>query len=958
VRSWLAWKHWGTDVATWAVTLDFGDTTGPRDITDCVNLETFRRTRQLHNDLHAVSWNLSFGLVRNPTITTLLLGNEGDVEIAVTKDGDAYFTGQLTTDYVVAIRTRLQEIPIKAVDNGERLRRVIKGDGVGGDVKWAGYAVCDPGDSAASLVHQLLTLAGFTASEWDLGAGDTIADTIDYFVSLLGDKITYYDQLDQLLYEFGYVFVFGADGKFRIADAYPADTSSSEMFDSGNLIGELAIGRKKDRYEAAEVTYTPHYTNTNVVLFRDTTGGAESLECNIPVLAGEFYPVGAGDGDVYCEYRGEELSQAPASIRPVVPGVVYGRPRQRTDIVQGDLICANNVALSVVMDANLVTNTFTDRYKRAKLEIENTGGTTQYITRLNIVGDATVAANPAIVESNNHVNTDRIMAYKSAYLTTKTQATRLSEGLEDYYRYSCLQYQFLSRTAADMGDIVTVEDDVLGSSNIVRIVRAVDNEKYGMTQYTGEGLEAYVAGVVTQHSVLYATAKALVAHELTVASSEYSGIADLRCDGDTDEAQIQTAIDHLSTYYGGGAVRLTEGTYYIDTAAIAMKSNVMLVGRGAGATVVKKNLNDYAIEAVGTSGAHLTNVAIRDLTVTRDAGDTNAVESVFAHYVDRLQISGVKFLANYWTSLFVQQCNDPLVTGCSFEDGSAYDLSLSSSPGGRVEASAFRDSYDAVLLDSASEGSMSVVGCTFQDVENSAIKIASGGGDVVSGNRIEDCAQRVPGLSAIDVDGGTAETISDNSCRNNGQLMERGNCESATDPAITGQAGNTETNCTFARSADFAHNGTYSFKLTDGGNSNFMYFHDALSTADVVGLVVGCSYTLSAWVYVPAGQCLGTEVILGIGDYVPAAWVDTEQAAANTYDAWQLVTVTRTLRSTATGVRVYLRTLDAATTGEFCYVDDIRLRPDGTHNEHSQNFSDAGTGTRQDSNSWNRPYQA
>jgi hypothetical protein len=122
-------------------------------------------------------------------------------------------------------------------------------------------------------VHQLLLLAGFTTAEWELGEGKTVSTVVDYWESILGDSGTYWDHLDQLLYEHGYLFHFGEDGKFRIDDAFPGDTSSGDTFDSGNMIGELQIGRKAERYEGAEVQFMQHYTNTNVVLFRDTTGG-------------------------------------------------------------------------------------------------------------------------------------------------------------------------------------------------------------------------------------------------------------------------------------------------------------------------------------------------------------------------------------------------------------------------------------------------------------------------------------------------------------------------------------------------------------------------------------------------------------------------------------------------------------------------------------------------------------
>lgn len=963
----------------WSITLDFGDTTGPRDITDYVNLDSFRRQRQYHTDLRAVSWRLSFGMVRNPTISTLLLGNEGDVDISVTKDGDPYFVGQLDTDYVVAIRTRLQEVPIKAVDNGARLRRVMKGDGAGGDVKLVNFKVCDPGDTEHSIVHELLDLAGFSGAEMDLGAGDTIASVIDYWVALLGDNKTYWDHLDQLLFEFGYLMHFGADGKFRIDDAYPSDTSVSETFDSGNMIGELEISRKADRYEGAEVKYLQHYTNTNVVLFRDTTNGTDSQECNIAVAAGDYYPLGAEDGDVYCEYARQELVGAPAITTPTA-GIGYGVARKRTNIQQGDLIVANNVELRTVMDTGITVDTFTDRYVRAKLKLENTTASAAYIKKLNIIGDAVVATNPAIVESNNHANTDLIAAYDAAFLTTKAQATRLAEGLEDYYRTSCLQYRWLSRTAADMGDIVLIEDDVLGTSNIVRVTGAVDNEKYGTVAYAGEGLAAFVAGVVTQHSVFLAAQKKLVAHELTVAASGYSGFADLWCDGDTDQSEIQTAVDYLVDTFGGGTVRLSEGSFYLD-GKVTLSAGVSIVGRGA-STVISMESSDPAFYVSGLADATVDGWSIEGVAFTRGAGDPLTDEFIWAEYAKAILVTRCHFLDVKFRTIYMSNVSGEL-SNCYFTGeqtamvGNGVVAAFVVSKGLRVIGNLFQNvsqGVSAILLD--------LVACTDGVFESNRFIDCIGGtgtgssfvairlsgtttGNSVNGNKILNCyslGSAASTYSVIDlIDTPLANMIANNNCSDNGNLIDRGNCESATPPYLTGETDDNNSNCTFDRSGDTAHNGDYSFKFTKtvaagtGARTRFHNHTDA-TAGDMAGLVAGCAYTLSAWVYIPtASGILGSEITFELDDEDSAA---TTQAAANTYDEWQYVTVTRTLGTAATGVEVAIAAASAAANNEYFYVDDIRVRPDGVHNEHGQNFSDAGTGTRVSGNSWQNPFQS
>ena len=66
---------------------------------------------------------------------------------------------------------------------------------------------------------------------------------------------------------------------------------------------------------------------------------------------------------------------------------------------------------------------------------------------------------------------------------------------------------------------------------------------------------------------------------VTVASVDYDGTYDYKCDGTADEVQIQAAIDYIAST-GGGEVWLTSGTYDIGN-TVTIKSNVVLTGNGS-----------------------------------------------------------------------------------------------------------------------------------------------------------------------------------------------------------------------------------------------------------------------------------------------------------------------------------------------------------------------------------------
>jgi parallel beta-helix repeat protein len=93
--------------------------------------------------------------------------------------------------------------------------------------------------------------------------------------------------------------------------------------------------------------------------------------------------------------------------------------------------------------------------------------------------------------------------------------------------------------------------------------------------------------------------------------------ADYNTDGTADQTEINNAINAANTA-GGGIVLLREGTYTISS-AISIKNNVLLLGEGYTATIIKKvaSGNFSAI-----AGSTVNNFAVRDLKI--DGNKTNS----------------------------------------------------------------------------------------------------------------------------------------------------------------------------------------------------------------------------------------------------------------------------------------------------------------------------------------------
>lgn len=157
-------------------------------------------------------------------------------------------------------------------------------------------------------------------------------------------------------------------------------------------------------------------------------------------------------------------------------------------------------------------------------------------------------------------------------------------------------------------------------------------------------------------------------NNITVAAEGVTGEYDFYCDGEDDEVQIQAAIDTLSNGGGNGDVLLSYGTFNVETSAITMKTGVRLIGEGRGATTIEKNVNDYAIKADGGSGTEIENIEIRDLTVTRNASDTNAKELIFLDYADNFLIDNLKIHDSYDDGITGTNCDGGIIQNCIISD--------------------------------------------------------------------------------------------------------------------------------------------------------------------------------------------------------------------------------------------------------------------------------------------------
>jgi hypothetical protein len=161
-------------------------------------------------------------------------------------------------------------------------------------------------------------------------------------------------------------------------------------------------------------------------------------------------------------------------------------------------------------------------------------------------------------------------------------------------------------------------------------------------------------------------------------------------------------------------------------------------------------------------------------------------------------------------------------------------------------------------------------------------------------------------------------------------MIDRGNCEETDGPIVHGGSGPNLLNCSAARSDEQAYGGNYSFKYIKGagawGDGSRYYPTNAYSTTDMNGLTAGVEYTFSVWVYNPSVEGFAAEAIqLAIWDWQDdTAFRDTVVASASVFDQWQLMTVKRRIRYSATATILSLSGV-YGDPGSCFYFDDMAL---------------------------------
>lgn len=441
----------------YTIEFDFDDGNGWTDVTHLVQQASLKKSERLWSDLKATANTAQMTLdwdsnVWNKLLTTDTLATE--ILVRIQESSSDWFTG-LVRDTFKARSSQLPSgISVECVDYSQRLDKRMKWTGA-----LANYKVCDTANQSTSLLHYLLTQEG---SGITLNVSD-IDKTVPYYVNVDGyDEKTFAQALSELLFEFGYTYGFNASGEFVIYDLFPASTTTSDDFDGTNIRGELTITKRREKFDGVRVEWWDLGSETNAIVFNDTTGGSGSEAASIDVANGDCYPGSCSD-DTYAEYQFEA----------------------------GDVVAVTSATLDVEVDG-MTQTTFTNQFRRAALKYTNSTGSTATITKMQIKGTVQYRRKLNFTQSSGWVNSDFRQDIKTQYINAEADAQKLATGLRRYYKFSDFKYSLNSEADFAIGHFIDVVDSNLGINNRCIIVgKSLVDVTQDLWRYELEGIAEY-----------------------------------------------------------------------------------------------------------------------------------------------------------------------------------------------------------------------------------------------------------------------------------------------------------------------------------------------------------------------------------------------------------------------------------------------------------------------------------
>lgn len=439
-------------------------------------------TENVHSGLKNADNVANCTIIHNQDLENKLRGlDDTGAEAYLTENDVKIFTGYIRKNFAFSKSVYVENFNVEIVAPSFFLKRKIKTD-----FNLVNASVCT---DSSSIIWRLFIDAGYAAG--DLVNLPTISTTLPFFTAD-NENDQYYDLINNLLFDYGYILDFNAEGKPIVYDISPSNLTPGGAFTtgpSGNVRNKLNQNVAINQYQKIEISWDTVKSIDNLIVFEDTTNGNSQNDCVIPVNPESYYGEDeAGSIGLYCQY----------------------------DSPNYELLYATNCQLDLQVNdsANLRLEEFTDYHTQGFLKLHNVSNLIKYIYRLRIKGTGIVKQNTNIT---NITNSDGVFAnklsYTAKYIFDKNSADLLAQKLANYYKYNNFTYTVNSYTDYKPNTIVTLTDAQFGTLTC-RIINKQTNLLTGLFVYTLEGVGPFEAAQSTAKTKDPGTSQIATAEEV------------------------------------------------------------------------------------------------------------------------------------------------------------------------------------------------------------------------------------------------------------------------------------------------------------------------------------------------------------------------------------------------------------------------------------------------------------
>lgn len=397
---------------------------------------------QLLNGLKSASNQASLQISKDCPSTEDIIGTDGDIE-AVLKDGDTIlFTGFVSTSFTWTVaQSGEKALNITLEDRSTRLfpKPFI--------TSGSHLFNC----TADSAIRSVCAAAGLTVSSSAISISSQV-------IKLVESSTTCRDILTQMLYELGYAYYCDNLGELRFFEINCTSVSGLPILDKTKLYvkGGTAISLSKQirQYRAVRLSFVIYDYKNNFLVYRNTTGQSESYPyCNLELEAGEHF-----DGlEVYTAQQWAEETADQFREDALVEAC---NAASDTTVGSSKIISVSDVQYIANRGSDITAEITAEGGPYLKITAQNTGASTQAITRLDAYGTILYEKSTEVLRTGSEGNlTNALYSEELSYIHSRALATRHANLVNQYQKYSNSKYTFYTTEDYALGSLINLQEN-------------------------------------------------------------------------------------------------------------------------------------------------------------------------------------------------------------------------------------------------------------------------------------------------------------------------------------------------------------------------------------------------------------------------------------------------------------------------------------------------------------------